>query len=560
MRRLATILAPILLFAAGDARAILCAADPVPAATLLFPFLTAQYATGSTASDPVVDFTQPTTRFSVTNVTASPRIANFVLYNDFGTPVLGWNVLLTGYDVATYDFGRILEGYVEPTGPATNPATGRPYSPVGTTAYPAGPTPIGGTPSPLPVPGGVGAAANTTSSIFGLCTNPTYTAPYTVDPGAYAPRIPVYNRQYLWNGLRKSQVLAENQWWGNQSPYYVPPVWLTVRNTDEPVHGYVTVDVLNGCTFAFPDEPGYFNDHAPARTGAPYGGNAASGVTVAMGNSLLGDWWTAGGPAGADSFGESGTAVAIEADNQDVPNSPAYPRSIVNGASFHRYGDIVCGGMGQPDDLEDLCTDIYTGSGTGGDFTAAAQYAFGPGIPLPSNDFREPLPSAFAFRWRTGGGASTRIRVWKEMPDLYPFYGYTYVYSFMGYSYYAWDEEEHVSAGMCNWFYCAVENGQLPLMTQEVDVASLILPTSYMTSGWAAIAFTGSAGYLLTVPSGYTEPYPNTFGTQAWVEVSTTEAGQVTTIPATPLGNFLCDGLDVVSGPTGGLDASGTQY
>src|SRR5512136_3006821 len=75
----------------GSSFALLCASDPVPAGTLLFPFLTGKYASASTPNNPSADFTAPTSLFAVTNVSSSAHIVHFVLYNDFSVPLLDWD-------------------------------------------------------------------------------------------------------------------------------------------------------------------------------------------------------------------------------------------------------------------------------------------------------------------------------------------------------------------------------------------------------------------------------------------------------------------------------------
>jgi hypothetical protein len=558
---IATLAAVALLGFAGSSFALLCASDPVPAGTLLYPFVTGRFAGNSTASNPVADRTAPTTLFAVTNVSDSAKIVHFVLWNDFSYPLLDWDALLTGYDVYTVNFADVMEGYLRPTGPATNPATGRAYSPTGTQPIAQGPVPSFFTGIPnLPPPQGVGTTANNTASIFGLCTNPTYTTPFTINPGNLASRIPEFNRQLVYNGLRKSQVISENAWWGNYAPYYVLPDWLAARNTDENVWGYITADVAIACGTGIPSDTGYFTGEATNVTTNYYANNPATNYWVDAGNTLIGDWFIIGT---ADNIAEGNNAVHIEVDNQNILNSVSYPKAVQNGASFYRYTSPMCGPSGLADDLLE-CLDRFTGSGIGQDFTTGADYEFGPSNTLPTNDFREPLPSAFAFRWIESGAfdGGTKMRVWKEFPDTYPYYGYTYIYSFFQYEYFAWDEEEKVNVSnvICPVSPCPTVPGevnQLPLEVQEVDVDVLNLPTSNMQSGWILLAFVGSNTYLLPVTGGYTGPFPNTYGTQAWVEVAYVANDRFSAdFSAAIIGNFLCDGLAVAADPYNGYDVT----
>jgi len=554
-----------LLGFAGSSFALLCASDPVPAGTLLYPFVTGKYSAASTSTNPVSDRQAATTLFAITNVSDSAHIVHACLYNDFSYPLLDWNILLTGYDVITYNFADIMEGYLKGTGPATNPATGRPFSPTGTLPTAQGPIPsfFAGVPS-LPVPESVGTTANTTTSLFGLCTNPTYTTPFTINPGDQATRIPEFNRSIIYNGLRKSQVIAENGWYGNFPPFFVTPDWLLNRTTNDNVWGYITADVVDACNPNFPtDGATYFTNWARPDTHAFYANNAATLYDVELGNVLIGDWFCV---SQGDNSAQGNPAVHIEMDNQDILNSASYPKAIANGASFYRYSDPVCGPSGAVDDLT-LCQDFYTGTGTGSDYTTGAAYFFfsaNGAAAIPSGDFREPLPSAMAFRWLSGGGfdGGTKLRVWKEYPDTYPVYGFTYIYSTVEYAYYAWDEEEHVltNVSTCPVSPCpggSTEINQLPLEVQEVDMTVFQLPTTYMTFGWALFAWFGSNSVLFGVPGGYTTPSPNTYGTQAWFELLYTASGKYSVdFNSMIIGNYLCDGLAVASAPQDGFDVT----
>lgn len=573
---IATLAAIALLGFAGSSFALLCASDQVPAGTLLFPFVTARYdELQATKTNPVVDYTSPVSLFAITNVSSSARIVHNVLWNDMSFPLLDWDVLLTGYDVITFNFGRILEGYLVATGPATNPDTSRPYSPTGGIPAAQGPVPthVGGILA-LPSPQGVGTTANNTASIFGLCTNPAYTVPYPINTGNQANRIPAYNMGLIYDGMRMSQQMAESKWW-SQTPttsggfFSETPSWLLNRKLTENVWGYITSDVVDACGLGFPGTLAtYFTDYARPRTWSAYanGFNAAT-FRVNMGNTLIGDWFIIDTTTGA---ANAGPAVHIEMDNQDIDQTtylgggcfdtlgvaiPCYGQYVFNGLSFYRYSSPLCYPTGVGVDFSAIqCATSKE------DYVSAADYDSGGfyNNAVPSNDYRESLPSAFAFRWITdstgssGFGGGTSMRVWKEFPDLEPEGGITYVNSDMQYGYYAWDEEERVlvAGGGCDVSPCGsqpAEINELPLETQEVDVDVLLLPTTNMGFGWVLLAFLGSNQYTDLVPGGYTSPTPFIWGTQAWVSVLY-EAGSGrynVDLNAAVLGNFLCDGLSV---------------
>ncbi|MFL6261252.1 MAG: hypothetical protein ACJ76Y_16250, partial [Thermoanaerobaculia bacterium] len=89
-----------LLALGGQALAVICAIDEVPAATLLLPYF-------------AVDYTSPdgsgqNTLFSINNASATAVLAHVVVWSDLSVPVLDFNVYLTGYDVQTINLWDIL--------------------------------------------------------------------------------------------------------------------------------------------------------------------------------------------------------------------------------------------------------------------------------------------------------------------------------------------------------------------------------------------------------------------------------------------------------------------
>ncbi|HEX3557232.1 MAG TPA: hypothetical protein VIA62_28735 [Thermoanaerobaculia bacterium] len=87
-----------LLALGGQAVAVICTIDAVPAATLLLPYFE-------------VDLNNPnglTTLFSVNNASATAVLAHVTVYSDLSVPVLDFNIYLTGYDVQTINLRDIL--------------------------------------------------------------------------------------------------------------------------------------------------------------------------------------------------------------------------------------------------------------------------------------------------------------------------------------------------------------------------------------------------------------------------------------------------------------------
>src|SRR3954451_22946129 len=90
-----------LLAMGGQAFAVICTIDDVPAATLLLPYFEVDL-TGGQAGSGV------TTLFSINNASATAVLAHVVVWSDLSVPVLDFNVYLTGYDVQSVNMRDIL--------------------------------------------------------------------------------------------------------------------------------------------------------------------------------------------------------------------------------------------------------------------------------------------------------------------------------------------------------------------------------------------------------------------------------------------------------------------
>src|SRR5260370_17169312 len=87
-----------LLALGGQAYAVICTIDDVPAATLLLPYFE-------------VDLNNPnglTTLFSVNNASATAALVHVVLWSDLSVPVLDFNIYLTGFDVQSVNLRDII--------------------------------------------------------------------------------------------------------------------------------------------------------------------------------------------------------------------------------------------------------------------------------------------------------------------------------------------------------------------------------------------------------------------------------------------------------------------
>jgi hypothetical protein len=86
------------LLAAGPARAVPCALDEPPAATLLLPYFEVDLAGSAT------------TLLSIGSATREGTLARVTLWSDLGVPVLWFDVYLTGWDVQTINLRDVLAG------------------------------------------------------------------------------------------------------------------------------------------------------------------------------------------------------------------------------------------------------------------------------------------------------------------------------------------------------------------------------------------------------------------------------------------------------------------
>mgnify|MGYP003574204742 FL=1 len=189
-----------LMFTGGQAAAVLCSIDDVPAASLLLPYFE-------------VDFNDDqgvTTLFEINNASASPAIAHVTLWTTWSVPTLDFDVYLTGYDIVAINVRDIFNGIL-PTTDHTNTVA----SPIGAFSWP-----FAGEANPV---------AN-----FASCD------PY-LPYGTLAP-------------ILVSHIRAAHT--GLASPITNACASFVTENAI----GYITVDNVSVCSTAFPTENGYFVD------------------------------------------------------------------------------------------------------------------------------------------------------------------------------------------------------------------------------------------------------------------------------------------------------------
>jgi hypothetical protein len=219
-----------LLALGGQALAVICAIDEVPAATLLLPYFN-------------VDYTSPdgsgqNTLFSINNASATAVLAHVVVWSDLSVPVLDFNIYLTGYDVQTINLWDILaKGNLPQTASAGQDPTDT-ISPKGTFSQDINFASCSGLLPPPQLPADF--VAHLQNSLSGRAST-------------------------VFGGLCAGRNLGDNV-----------------------ARGYITVDTVNNCTLRFPGDPGYFGGDATDQNvlwGDYYYVNSAA--NFADGNALV---------------------------------------------------------------------------------------------------------------------------------------------------------------------------------------------------------------------------------------------------------------------------------
>ena len=199
MKHLGVLALACLMVAAVPAQATLCNVDVTPAATLLLPYFEVDFDHAKGAD----------TKFSVNNAGAAAVLAHVVLWSDLSSPVLDFNIYLTGYDVQTVDLRDLL---VNGNLPQTASA--------------------GQDPTDTISPQGVFSQDINFASCSGQLPPPKLPASF------------ILHLKLSLTG--KASPLLGNQCAGRDLG-------------DNIARGYVTVDTVNNCTLRFPGDQGYFS-------------------------------------------------------------------------------------------------------------------------------------------------------------------------------------------------------------------------------------------------------------------------------------------------------------
>ena len=308
MRKLAVAFALLaLLGLGGQASAVICTIDDVPAATLLLPYFEVD----------VFDANGITTLFSINNASASAVLAHVVVWSDLSVPVLDFNVYLTGYDVQSINMRDILvNGILPRTAPPTQD-TGE------------------AEPNPAPTPTAISnQGAFSEDANFPGCADQLPPPPLTNFPGFI---------DHLQRSLR-----------GLSSPV-LGNLCAGQALGDNIARGYVTVDTVNNCTLRFPGTAGYF---IAGGTGDATNENVLwgdyfyvnPGQNFAQGETLV--HVEASPPAGSTignpettipgEYTFYGRYVAWNASDNREPLATNFAARFVNGGAFDGGTQFIC--------------------------------------------------------------------------------------------------------------------------------------------------------------------------------------------------------------------------
>ena len=493
---------------ASTAYANICAYDTVPASTLLFPFVIYDYENEENGE---------TTLFAITNVSSEAQIVHITVWTDFSVAILDFNLVLTGYDVQTMNVRDILrDGILPHEGNGANIWESENWGP--------------GNSAPVPFDDGPYSTFNELwdGDLDSYFNNNGLDAAGSTDvldcdpddwessPNHYeaAGNIPSGTLGLFETYLKRSQ--DADKWYedcaGDEIDFDNDPWFLT--RADGPVWLYITADVVGACNKDLPDGDDHYY-------------NQALGEGLIASNTLIGDmiYLNPG-----QNFSEAQNAVHIEAF--DGFSGAIYIPELSAVDSYYstfylRYRSTL--------------------------------------DPATFQDMREPLPTAWAFRYIVAptADAKTWIRAWKggtitnrvmdlndgsissENPDD------LYANSCIPYTYYAWDEDEGVNAsegGTPPPWSEAVPGAEpipvpnlLPLETQQVDAEEF-----FLVGDPAAGAF----GWMLFVwpRSNYDGTNPTDLDYyQTWMGVKYAMFGTYTAgLEGAVLGNFNCNPNEVL--------------
>ena len=471
------ILGLALSLAGGVAYANFCARDYVPAATLLVPYVVVSLAADGVSPD----LNGYTTLLAVTNVSSDAQLIHVTVWNARSSTVVDFDEVLTGYDVWSINFRDLIQGRFDRFDTGTTgegfwyPGEDPEDTIVGPDVVAWGPT--ANNPLFFNIEGPqdyddpdfyLGTGLNPDNILRDGCG-----FPYG-DLSSLAGQIVAGIKR----GIRKPLAAL---YWCRGTASLTLPTWLTTL-TSNPLFFYVTVDVVNLCSTAFPNQSGYWTGRIPSSE-----------------NVLIGDIIYVNQTA---RYSESVPAVSLEAD-VDAANTTYF-------AFYDRY---TPGGI--EDDRENLeGAHAFRYLQTGGVTTEAVVWkstreVFYSYLPADYDDYNSDLGLDL---------------------DAY------FEYACEPYLYYAWDENENSKQrGSGPSGFDTLEPNAFPFETQSVPVTVGNFYGLMSGNGWMLIIW-DSAVPILGYGNWYWHGYPPT----AWVAARYLLGGYSTMTEAAIMANPEC--------------------
>lgn len=176
-----------------------CAIDQVPAATLLMPYFEVD----------LTSFNNVTSLVELTNTSSAATLAHVTIWTDWGVPALGFEIYLTGYDVQVFNLRDVIaNGFLPQTAS------------------------VGQDPKDIISPRGPRSTDVNYVSCAGILPPTSLDAAARADLQAKLKGEPIPSSPTLCAGSPRGNQIAR---------------------------GYVTVDVVTGCTALNPSSAGYFS-------------------------------------------------------------------------------------------------------------------------------------------------------------------------------------------------------------------------------------------------------------------------------------------------------------
>jgi hypothetical protein len=447
MKKVLVMLVAVAMLAAfaGSAAAVTCTIDHKPAATLLIPYFQTSVTAASECSDggpvPCVSpfgagLNGTDTLITVVNASAADTLAHVTVWNRRSAAVLDFNIGLTGFDEMAFSMGQVLTGRLPND---TGAYAGNACSKSSFVRF----TPVS-TPAPSFDPGA--------STVYPVAPNTAFGAPFSFELAASLDG--------------SDDCLAGGE---------------TSLGTDPDVlSGYVTIDMVNYCTFGNPNQIAYWIDNA-----------------AGFENSLWGDYIIES-EGGVPTFGLP--AIGLEADVVGLNGSLAAEGTPLR-TFYARYWEDSAGVV----------------SDTGIDNGGAAYFAT-IGMPDPTiiiGDMREPLGVTWGARYLDIDVSSTSfLRAWRasadELTDLLG--GSTCSEVEPNVFTVVWDEDETPNQqNGCTISPCPVNQPlNFPFETQRTDIAQFA-PDQASIAGWVYVDFGANGTVLDQAYLGYDMQAPGAF-------------------------------------------------